>query len=172
MGAAGDLAGRPAAAGGRRPAAVNKFNAKVAATDAVTSSSLPVTLKLTTDWDKKRYPPSKSLVVFETVTRVPSESWVRLSLDGALKSPAGAAAPGKRPAVHDEGRARVLRRRVRLFAGVRSGQSQRHTFARRVKVADFAKALRLTDVTAGAGERGPKHAKPATTTAWGRDDSN
>ena len=74
---------------------LTRFNAKVAATSAAASSSAPVTLRLTNDWDKKRYPPAKTLVVFETVTRVPSESWVKLSLGGALKSPAGPATPGQ-----------------------------------------------------------------------------
>ena len=67
----------------------------MAVTDAVASSSEPVTLRITNDWDKKRYPPARTLVVFETVTRVPPESWVKLTLGAALKSPAGAATPGK-----------------------------------------------------------------------------
>ncbi len=36
------------------------------------SSTGPVTLRLTNDWDKKRFPPARTLVAFETVTRVPS----------------------------------------------------------------------------------------------------
>ncbi len=45
-----------------------RFQAKVAATNAAASSNAPVTLRLTNDWDKKRYPPARTLVAFETVT--------------------------------------------------------------------------------------------------------
>ena len=152
--------------------ALNKFNAKLAATDAVAASSLPVTLKLTTDWDKKRYPPSKVLVAFETVTRVPSESWVRLTLDNALKSPAGAATPASiqhytmkaEPAFFVDG--------FECPSACDPDNRNPIHLRARVKVADFAKALRVTDVTAGAAKEAPKQAKPMTTTAYGRDDSN
>ena len=51
------------------------------------------TLRLTTDWDSKRFPQSPDLVVFETITPVRPESWVKLVLDTALPSPAGRATP-------------------------------------------------------------------------------
>ena len=52
-------------------------------------------LALTSDWDKKRFPPSPDLVVVEAVTAVPPESWVNVALDAQVPSPAGAATPGK-----------------------------------------------------------------------------
>ena len=77
------------------PTSVDHFNAKVAATTAVAEANGPVQLKLATDWDKKRYPPSPDLVVLESVTTVPPESWTRLTLDDKLPSPAGTATPGR-----------------------------------------------------------------------------
>ena len=61
-----------------RPARRSRaFNAKVAATNAAASSNAPVTLRLTNDWDKKRYPPARTLVAFETVTACRPQSCVR-----------------------------------------------------------------------------------------------
>ena len=77
------------------PTSLARFNAKVAATRAAASSKAPVTLRLTQDWDRKRFPPSRDLVAFETVTTVPSQSRVRLTLGAGLRSPAGPATPGR-----------------------------------------------------------------------------
>ena len=76
------------------PQALGRFEAKVAATRAIASANTPVSLRPTDDWDKKTYPPSPDLAVFETDTKVLPESWVKLSLDGRLKSPAGSTTPG------------------------------------------------------------------------------
>ena len=77
------------------PAALDTFSAKVAATRAAAASEAPVSFRLTTDWNKKQFPPSRDLVALETTTRVPPESWVTVTLDDALPSPAGAATPSK-----------------------------------------------------------------------------
>src|SRR5690606_36706500 len=62
------------------PASVERFNAKVRATRAVASSSAPVPPRLTTDWDRKQFPESLDLVVFEATTRIAPESHIRLTL--------------------------------------------------------------------------------------------
>ncbi|HEX6972991.1 MAG TPA: Ig-like domain-containing protein, partial [Vicinamibacterales bacterium] len=77
------------------PQALDRFAAKVAATRAVSQATTAVGLRPTTDWDKKRYPVSRDLVVLETTTAVQPESWVQLTVDGTVPSPAGAATPGK-----------------------------------------------------------------------------
>jgi uncharacterized protein YfaS (alpha-2-macroglobulin family) len=76
------------------PQAPAAFEAKVAATRAVAESIAPVTIRLTNDWDKKKFPPAATLVAFETMAPVVPESWVRLRLDEQLPSPAGRATPG------------------------------------------------------------------------------
>ena len=76
------------------PTSRARFDAKVALTRAAVTSSAPVQLRLTSDWDQKTYPPASDLVVFETVTTVPSESWVRLSVDGQVPAIGGAATRG------------------------------------------------------------------------------
>jgi len=149
---------------------LTRFSAKVAATSAAASSIAPVTLRLTNDWDKKRYPPANTLVVFETITRVPSQSWVKLTLGAVLKSPAGPATPGR---VQEY----TMKAEPALFVwgfdcNARCDPDDRNPliFRTPVRVSDFAKSLRLTDVTTGAGTDLPKpdlSTTPATT--WGRD---
>ena len=77
------------------PDGMRRFEAKVTATRAIAASTAPVSLRVALDWDKKTYPPSNDLVVFETESVVLPESWVKLTLDGKLRSPAGSATPGK-----------------------------------------------------------------------------
>jgi len=76
------------------PTALRRFDAKVLATQRVASATTPVQLRLTNDWDKKAFPPSSDLVVFETDTLVVPESWIKLLLDGKLRSAGGTATPG------------------------------------------------------------------------------
>jgi hypothetical protein len=61
---------------------------------AAAAATGPVQLALAAEWDKQRFSPAPDLVVLETVTEVPPESWVRVVLDEALRSPAGPATPG------------------------------------------------------------------------------
>ena len=75
------------------PSSVDRFNAKVTAARAVTALRSPIALQLTTDWDKKQFPPARDLVVLETATDVPPDAWVRLIVDAAVPSPAGPATP-------------------------------------------------------------------------------
>jgi uncharacterized protein YfaS (alpha-2-macroglobulin family) len=77
------------------PQALDRFNAKVAATRLIAGAQTPVALRVTTDWDRKSHPPSRDLVVLETTTPVVPESWVKLTLDGGVPSVAGPATPNK-----------------------------------------------------------------------------
>ena len=72
---------------------LDRFYAKVKATQAAAAAKGPVSLGLATDWDRKAYPPSRDLVVLETTTDVPPEAWVRLTVAPTVPSPAGAAKP-------------------------------------------------------------------------------
>jgi len=77
------------------PSGLTAFSNKVAATRQIASGGPSVGLNLTRDWDQKRFPPSSDLVAFETTSAVKPESWVKLTLDSALPSPAGPATPGQ-----------------------------------------------------------------------------
>jgi uncharacterized protein YfaS (alpha-2-macroglobulin family) len=76
------------------PKALEQFRAKVRATQAIARSSAPVALRVTNDWDRKRFPSSPDLIALEAIESVRPESWVRLELDGTLPSPDGPATPG------------------------------------------------------------------------------
>ena len=151
---------------------VNRFNAKVAATKAAVSSSAPVTFRLTNDWDKKRYPPANTLVVFETATRVPSDSWVKLTLGATLESPAGSATPGR---IQDY----TMKAEPTLFVwgfdcAAKCDPDDRNPlfFHTPVPVSGFAKSIRVTDLTTGNGPQIPTPEQPAETTRRGRDSSS
>lgn len=76
-------------------ASLDRFDAKVQATRAVAKSSTPVPIRLTDDWDVKRFPRSPDLVAFETTAPVAPESQIRLTLAPGVRSPAGPATPGR-----------------------------------------------------------------------------
>ena len=106
---------RPSSSGWRPidPTSLARFNAKVAATRAAAVEPAPVTLRLTNDWDKKRFPPSRTRSWRSRRSRAcRSQSWVQAHArrGAAVAGRAGDARP--RPGLHDEGRAGVLRLRV------------------------------------------------------------
>ena len=95
---------------------------------------------------------------------------MKLTLGAALPSPAGAATPGQ---VQDY----TMKAEPAFFvcgfdcnAGCDPDSRNPLRFRTQVEVTDFAKALRLTDVTTGVGADRPKPdlSTPPTTT-WGRD---
>ncbi len=150
---------------------VNRFNAKVAATKAAVSSSAPVTLRLTNDWDKKRYPPANTLVALETATRVPSDSWVKLALAATLKSPAGSATPGRSQEYTMKAEPTLFVWGFDCSAHCDPDDRNPLIFHTPVQVSGFAKSLRVTDLTTGNGTQIPTPEQPAETTRWGRDSS-
>ncbi len=75
------------------PVALEQFERKVRATREVAASSAPVPLRSTSDWNRKEFPPSTRMVVFETVSSTPPEGWIKLTLGRTLRSPAGPATP-------------------------------------------------------------------------------
>jgi uncharacterized protein YfaS (alpha-2-macroglobulin family) len=68
------------------------YEAKIAkALAAAQSNGQPVFFGAATDWDRKRWPASKEMVVVETKPGITPETWLQLTLGDKL------AAPGKRP---------------------------------------------------------------------------
>ncbi len=140
------------------PAAVSRFTAKVVATHAVAASSAPVTLRVTNDWDKKAYPPARDLVALETITRVPSESWVKLVLDGRLPSPAGPATPPRPQEYTMKAEHAFFVRGFHCTTECDPDARNPLELPVHVRVAEFAKAVRARDMTSGSGN---EVAKPA-----------
>ena len=141
-----------------------RFQSKVAATNAAASSNGPVTLRLTNDWDKKRYPPARTLVAFETVTAVPSESFVTLSIAGGVKSTGGSATPGKVQEYQLEAEPAFF---VTGFdCTARCDPDDRNPLGLRtpVTVSDFARAMRVANLADG-GKDLPRAAASSEKTA-------
>ena len=75
------------------PASVDRFDAKVKEAQLAAGSRAPVKVQPTNDWNRRQFPPSPRMAVFEVVNDVPPEGWLRLSLARTVRSPAGAATP-------------------------------------------------------------------------------
>lgn len=145
------------------PRALERFNAKVRATEAVASSTAPLALRLAADWNKKQYPPSPDLVVLEVTTRVEPESWIELTLAENLRAAGGRAVAG----VPQEFTIALERA---FFIDDFHCESQCDADAANpikmrsdVKVTDFGAALTVTDISAApravakrAGPRPPR----------------
>ncbi|HSC28280.1 MAG TPA: MG2 domain-containing protein [Vicinamibacterales bacterium] len=142
------------------PTSVARFRAKAAATRAVAQARGPVEFRLTRDWDTKVFPPGPDLVVLESVTAIPSESWIRLTLDERLPSPAGNAVPGKQQNYT------VQVERAFFIDGfdcrLQCDPDRRNPIELRgeVRVSDFAAAIGVNDVTASAAPQ--EVSRPAT----------
>ena len=132
--------------------ALQKFNAKVAAARAAASARGVVALKPTNDWDKKRFPPAREQIAFETVTRVPPDSHVKLTLGTAVPSRAGTATPESTQTytVPTEPTFFVNGFGCASTCDPDLGNSIR--LRGDVAIAPFTKALRVRDVTTAAGK--------------------
>lgn len=63
------------------PDGLRRFDAKLATARDIAARTDPVPVRVTTDWDQKRFPPAPTLAVFET-TGVPDPGgWLQLTLD-------------------------------------------------------------------------------------------
>jgi alpha-2-macroglobulin len=129
------------------PSSIQRFNAKVAATAATAGASGPVAIRLTNDWDKKAYPPSRDLVVFETTTAVPSESWVKVSILPTVPSAAGRETPRTDSSYVIETEHAFFVDDFRCTSACPADLGNHLHFRVPVKTNLYAAAVRATDVT-------------------------
>ena len=145
------------------PASLQAFDAKVAAVRAVVGGSAPIQVRVATDWDKTQFPASPDLVVLETTTAVPPDTWIEVTLDTALPSRQGKATPA-------EAQSFTIQLEATFFAnGTRcatrcdpSGWNPVH-LRREVTPEAFRTALTVTDVTTPRRPATLKPSKPAST---------
>ena len=140
--------------------ALDAFNRKVEATRQIAAGGPAVNLRVTTDWDQKRFPASPDLVALETTTIVRPESWVRLNLDGDATLTRRARDATHRAELHDRSRARVLHQRVLLHAACDADRRNPIEMPTSVQVTDFAAAIRATDITRGRTSRSQSRNDP------------
>ena len=147
------------------PASIQRFNARVAATRAVANAAGPVEVRLTTDWDKKRFAPSADLVVLETTTPVPPESWVRVSVSTTAPSPAGPEKPPAESSYVIETEHAFFVDQFRCTRACPADLSNRVHFRVPVRTTAYAAAVRATDVTVPAKAAPVAKSKPAAAAA-------
>ena len=132
------------------PTSLDRFNAKVKQTQLAAASRAPVTLQPTTDWNQDAFKPAPELLAFEVVTDVAPEGWLRLSIAGTVRSPAGPATPGARADLHGA----KPRRRSSSTASTAPRSATRISAIRcvsrtKVNVEEFAKATTVVDAATG-----------------------
>ncbi len=136
------------------PAALSRFDAKVAEGRQVAARTDPVAVRIATDWDRTRFPPSDTLVVLETTTVPPPGAWLQLTLDTAMPSPSGPALPPAPQQTIVELPQLFVVTHQRCKAGCDPSGFNPVFFSEQVRAADFAKALTVHDITTpGAAER-------------------
>ncbi|HXG55448.1 MAG TPA: MG2 domain-containing protein [Vicinamibacterales bacterium] len=131
------------------PAALDLFNAKVAATRATASSSVPVPLRQTNDWDKKAFPPSSDLLAFESTTAVAPESWISIRIAPDVRSGAGPATPGKVQHFTVKTPPAFFIHGFRCHTSCGGDARNPITMSAEVKVPDFAASVSAVDITSG-----------------------
>jgi alpha-2-macroglobulin len=129
------------------PSSVQRFNAKVAATSTVAGSTSPIGLRLASDWDKKQFPPSRDLVVFETTTEVAPEAWVRIGILPTIPSPAGAEKPPRETEYIIKVEHAFFVNAFHCTRACPADVANRVTFRVPVKVDAFAPAVLAAEVT-------------------------
>ena len=130
------------------PSSVQRFNAKVAATSMVAGSTAPVALRVTTDWDRKQFPPARDLVVFETTTEVAPEAWVRIGILPTIPSPAGVEKPPAETEYVIKVEHAFFVNGFRCTRACPADVGNRVTFRVPVKATAFAPAVQAAEVTA------------------------
>jgi uncharacterized protein YfaS (alpha-2-macroglobulin family) len=142
------------------PQAVARFREKVAATRVIANAAGPVSFRLTDEWDKKAAPPSDDLVVIESTSPIPSESWVRLAFDERLPSPAGDAVPGATQAYTVQVEPAFFVNGFECVARCDPDRRNPLGFRNDVRVADFSAAMSVADVTDASSQQPVE--RPAT----------
>ena len=129
------------------PAAARALAQKIDAAGRAARASGPVQLRLAANWDKKRFPASRDLVVVELTTPIPPESHVRLQTDGAVPSPEGPAVSGVVQDYVIEAERAFFVDGVHCTAQCDPDAANTVDFRAPVKAATFAAALKADDIT-------------------------
>jgi hypothetical protein len=131
------------------PALAERFLAKVSRTQAAAASRAPVTLQPTNDWNQKEFPASPQLAVFEVVTDVDPEAWLRVILAGSVRSPAGRETPTLPQTYTVETEKAFFIDGFNCTSRCDPDYRNPLRFRTRVAVEDFAKAVSIADAASG-----------------------
>ena len=143
------------------PQELARLNSKVDATRAAAAATAPVSLVLTTDWDRKRIAPGADLVVVEAAGVVPPESWFTIALDAQLPSPAGPSTPGKVQDYTIKVEPAFFIEAFQCSKACDPDDANPLKMRASVAIADFAKAASVKDVSVTVREVGVARPHPA-----------
>ncbi len=145
------------------PAGLAAFLAKVAATRRTTQSMAPVALRLATEWDRERFPPSDSLVMVETVTVPAPGAWLAVTADASMPSPAGREVRGEPSVSVVELEPAFFAQQMPCADGCDPSGWNPVRFTTSVTRRAFSSGLSIRDITDAAGET--TVSKPTTAAA-------
>jgi uncharacterized protein YfaS (alpha-2-macroglobulin family) len=147
------------------PDGLRRFDEKVAATRAVTQSTAAVAVRLAADWDRKRFPASGSLVVVETTSPPPPESWLRITIDARMPSPDGAAVPVRVQTSAAELDHAFFATALRCRTECQPSNFNAVTFSIPVPTDAFVRAISVRDITIANEAVVTQKARPSTSGA-------
>lgn len=151
------------------PQAILRFEAKVSAAARAAAATSPLRFSVTTDWDKKRFPPSPDLVVIEVTEPVPTESWIRLEIDATVPAVEGPAVPGRVQSRRIEAEPTFFVDGFRCRAQCDPAQWNPIVLRQDIEVANVQKALSVRNVTRPAPQPIVSPGKSPQRNEWGYD---
>ena len=142
------------------PAGLRRFDDKVAATSRVAKNAASVPVRLALNWNRDRFGSQNTMVVLETTSPPPPESWLRITVDGAMPSMGGPATPGQlQTSTHELDHALFV---TGIGCALECSPSRFNAiqFSTDVPVESFAAALAVRDVTDRTAETPIAPTKP------------
>ncbi|MFN8062192.1 MAG: MG2 domain-containing protein [Vicinamibacterales bacterium] len=131
----------------RDPLSLAQFQTKVRTAERAASSSAAVPLALASTWNTTQFPADPTRVVIETVGVPPPESYLRVTIDAAIPSPAGRATPPQPQAYTIELEPTFFVGGMRCRERCDPAGFNPVELTRPVSLAQAARAVTVTDVT-------------------------
>jgi len=131
------------------PAGLAAFRAKVEATRRAAALASAVPVRLASEWNKERFPVEDTVVMLETVNVPPPQSWLQVTLDTKMPSPAGPALPSQAPSTRLELEpAFFVDTRMSCRDACDPSHFQSVSFFGDVAATEFSRALAIRNITA------------------------
>ena len=152
------------------PDGLRRFDEKLALARQTASRRDAVPLRIATDWDRKRFAPSDTMVVLETAGVPPPGAWLQLTVDARMPSPEGPALPPKPQTTTVELAPMFFVMRPHCRNACNPSSYNPVIFSDEVDAASFSRALSAVDITDPAREQNV--AKDARVIEANRDTSS
>ncbi len=152
------------------PDGLRRFDEKMALARQIATRRDAVPLRIATDWDRKRFPPSDRTVMLETASVPPPGAWLQLTVDTRMPSPEGPALPPNAQTTTVELAPMFFAMRPHCRSECNPSSYNPVIFSDEVDAASFARSLSAVDITDPAREQNV--AKTARVIEANRDTSS